>query len=81
VDESWRALLAFQVARARALLASGAPLARALPGRIGWELRLIVQGGARILERIERVRGDVFRHRPVLNAPDWLVMLGRAVFR
>jgi squalene synthase HpnC len=81
VDDSWRALMAFQVARARKMLASGAPLARALPGRIGWELRLVVQGGARILERIDRVRGDVFRHRPVLHAPDWLVMLGRAAFR
>jgi squalene synthase HpnC len=81
VDDSWRALMTFEVARTRSMLASGAPLARALPGRIGWELRLTVQGGSRILERIDRVGGDVFRHRPVLHAPDWLVMLGRAAFQ
>jgi phytoene/squalene synthetase len=42
---------------------------------------LVVQGGLRILERIDRVRGDVFRHRPVLRGPDWLVMLWRAAAR
>jgi len=79
-DERWQRLMAFQTSRTRALLESGAPLARALPGRIGWELRLVAQGGLRILERIERARGDVFRHRPLLRAPDWLLMAWRAAF-
>ena len=78
VDNAWRRTMAFQIARTRALLQSGAPLARALPGRIGWELRLVVQGGLRILERIDRAGGDVFRHRPVLRGPDWSLMLWRA---
>ena len=34
---------------------------------------------ARILEKLERVRGDVFRHRPVLKAFDWPLMLWRAL--
>lgn len=76
---AWRALMAFEVERARVLMLSGAPLARQLPGRIGWELRLIVQGGLRILERIERARYDVYRRRPTLGKLDYLVMLGRAV--
>lgn len=79
-DEPWRALMSFQVSRARALLESGAPLANALGGRIGWELRLILQGGRRILERIEQIGGDVLRHRPVLRAADWPVMFWRAGF-
>ena len=61
------------------MLESGAPLAAALPGRIGWELRLVVQGGRRILERIDGASGDVFRHRPVLRAADWSLMLWRAM--
>ena len=77
-DEAWRRLMAFQVARTRSMLESSAPLARALRGRIGWELRLVVQGGLRILERIDRAGGDVFRNRPVLRAPDWSVMFWRA---
>jgi squalene synthase HpnC len=76
-----RELLAFQVSRARAMLKFGAPLARAVAGRSGLELRLVVQGGLRILERIDQVRGDVFRHRPVLGASDWLFMLWRAAAR
>ncbi len=79
-DAAWQRLMSFQTARARALLESGAPLARALPGRIGWELRLVVQGGLRVLERIDRARGDVFRERPVLQAADWPRMLWRAAF-
>ncbi len=79
-DAAWQRLMAFQTARARALLESGAPLARTLPGRIGWELRLVVQGGLRILERIDRARGDVFRRRPALRGPDWPLMFWRAAF-
>jgi len=72
VDERWTSLLRFEVERARQLLQSGAPLARALTGRIGLELRLVVQGGLRILELIDACDGDVFRHRPVLAKRDWL---------
>ena len=79
-DERWRALMAHQVTRARALLLLGAPLALRLPGRIGWELRLVVQGGLRILELIERVDYDVFARRPTLGAHDWLVLGWRAVW-
>jgi phytoene/squalene synthetase len=61
------------------MLQSGAPLARRLPGRIGLELRMIVQGGLRVLEKIEAVRGDVFRLRPVLKPLDWPLMMFRAL--
>jgi squalene synthase HpnC len=76
---AWRALMGFEVARARALMLSGAPLATRLPGRIGWEMRFVVQGGLRILERIERADYDVFRRRPKIGKLDYLVMLGRAI--
>ncbi len=79
-DTRWKALLGFQTDRARALMHTGAPLARRLPGRIGLELRLVVQGGLRTLERIEAADYDVFRHRPTLGKRDWLVMGWRAVF-
>jgi squalene synthase HpnC len=75
---AWEALMRFEVERARALMLEGAPLATRLPGRIGWELRLVVQGGLRILEAIEAARYDVFRRRPKLNKPDWAVLLWRA---
>lgn len=74
----WKALMGFQLQRTRAMLESGAPLATRLGGRIGLELRMIVQGGARILDKLEAIEGDVFRRRPTLNAFDWPLMLARS---
>ncbi|MGV3654426.1 MAG: squalene synthase HpnC [Noviherbaspirillum sp.] len=75
---AWRALMRFETERARNLMLSGAPLALRLPGRIGWELRLVVQGGLRILEMIEAADYDVFRRRPRLRKPDWVRLIWRA---
>ena len=77
-DAAWQRLMQFQIIRARTMMHDGAPLGRALPGRIGLELRTIVAGGLRILDKLERVRGDVFRRRPVLAALDWPLLLWRA---
>jgi len=70
-DERWQRLLAFEVARARELLESGRPLARALPLRSGLELKGVIAGGLRILRAIDSARGDVFRRRPTLSGRDW----------
>jgi phytoene synthase len=78
-DDRWRALLRFEVGRTREMMLAGAPLATMLPGRIGLELRLVVCGGLRILERIEAVGHDVFRRRPTLGRGDWLRLLWRAL--
>jgi squalene synthase HpnC len=75
----WREMLRFEVQRTRAMINSGAPLALRLPGRVGLELRLVVQGGLRILEKIEAVDFDVFHHRPVLTPLDWPLMFCRAL--
>ena len=61
------------------LMRQGAPLACRLPGRFGWELRLVVQGGLRILERIERLQYRTLQQRPVLGARDLPVMAWRAL--
>jgi phytoene synthase len=78
-DEKWRELLAFQVERAREMILRGLPLARSLPGRVGLEIRTTIQGGLRILEKIQRADYDVFRRRPVLQSFDWPLLLLRAV--
>lgn len=71
---NWSTLMQFQCRRARTLLENGRPLTRALPGRIGLELRFIVAGGSRILDKIDAASGDVFRHRPVMTRWDWLAL-------
>jgi len=62
---------------ARALMEQGAPLVRRLSGRLGWELRLVVQGGLRILDKAERK--DTRRIRPTVHAGDTPLMLWRAL--
>lgn len=79
IGGQWCELMRFQVQRARAMILEGAPLGAALPGRVGLEIRCIVQGGLRILDKIERVNYDVYRHRPMLRAWDWPLLLARAL--
>jgi len=64
---------------ARYCLQQGSPLVHRLPGRAGWELRLVVQGGLRILDKVNALRGASLHTRPKLHMGDWVVMLWRAV--
>ena len=77
----WEELMRFECERARAMLYAGWPLARDLPGRMGVEIRATIGGGATILDRIEAAEGDVFRHRPVLRAADWVRIVARALLK
>lgn len=80
-DERFRALLAFQVARTRALFDAGRPLLGALSGRLKWEIALTVAGGERILDKIQARSYDVFARRPTLGAGDWLRLITTALLR
>jgi squalene synthase HpnC len=65
-------------AHARKLMLQGAPLALRLPGRMGWELRLVVQGGLHILHQIETLQGRSWQTRPRLQASHLPSLLWRA---
>ena len=73
-----RVLVAALCAWARTLMRQGAPLALRVPGRAGWELRLVVQGGLRILEKIEAMKYATLAHRPTLGVRDLPLLLWRA---
>ena len=75
-----RALVADEVGWAQALMLEGAPLVHRLPGRIGWELRLVVQGGLRILDHIVALDHDTLSRRPVIGKRDVLPMAWRALW-
>ena len=64
---------------ARELMHQGAPLVHRLPGRAGWELRLVVQGGLRILDKIEALGFDTFSQRPTIGKLDAPVLLWKAM--
>ena len=77
-DDHWRALMKFEVDRARALMVQGAPLGSILTGRIGLEMRMIIAGGLRILDKLEAADYDMFNRRPVLRPFDWVIMLAKS---
>ena len=70
--------LTSEVTFARQLMGQGAALVHQVPGRAGWELRLVVQGGLRILDKIERI--DTRLQRPRLYATDIATMLWRSIW-
>jgi squalene synthase HpnC len=72
-------LVAVECAWARELMLQGAPLVHRLPGRAGWELRFVVQGGLRILDKIEHVGFDTFTQRPTIGKADAPVLAWRAL--
>ena len=63
----------------RKTMLDGADLALQLPGRAGWELRLVVQGGLRILDKIRQVDYRTLAHRPVIGARDAVPLAWRAL--
>lgn len=73
-----RRLLAANVAAARARMLRGAALVHRVPGRVGWELRLVVQGGLRVLDKIEALQFATLKQRPRLRWWDWPRLWWRA---
>ena len=72
-------LIAASASWARASMEKGAPLVHLLPGRAGWELRLVVQGGLRILDKVDALHGASLHTRPRIRAWDGAWMLARAL--
>lgn len=74
-----RSLIRSECDWARGLMHLGAPLVHRVPGRAGWELRLVVQGGLRILDKIAALDFGTIVTRPRLRTADGAVMLWRAL--
>lgn len=78
-DDAQRQVLRGLCEQARTLMNSGAPLVHQVPGRMGWELRLVVQGGLRILDHIEALQHRTWLQRPTLRLTDGPLCLWRAL--
>ena len=81
IDDKWQQLMQFNCQRASTLMQMGKPLGGILKGRIGFELRMMIAGGERIIDKISAVHGDVFRHRPTLHMGDWLIVFFKALLK
>ncbi|WP_066456345.1 squalene synthase HpnC [Castellaniella caeni] len=79
VPAAWQAILREQAGQARHLLLTGSPLAWRLPGRIGFELRLVVHGGLRILDKLAAGGYNPYANRPILGPRDRFLLCWRAI--
>jgi squalene synthase HpnC len=77
--QAWSKFMMLQANRARKMMLEGAPLARIMKGRISFEMKMIVQGGLAILDKLEKVEWDVYKKRPKLEKPDWIFLAMRAL--
>ena len=76
--DSMQRFMHMQVQRSLQLLQSGAPLGKILKGRIGFEIRMIIMGGSRILQKLHENRNQPFS-RPRLNKRDAIWIFWRAL--
>ncbi len=77
----FRALLEFEVTRAREWLTAGLPLIPQLPGRLQVDIDLFAHGGLCILDRIARIDYRVLETRPRVTKLDAARLLCGALLR
>ena len=74
----FRALLKFEVQRARDWFQRGLPLAKMVDRSLALDIELFSRGGMAILDAIERQGYDVLTRRPVISKPRKLWLVARA---
>lgn len=73
----FRALLKFEVERARGWFERGLPLAKMVDRSLALDIELFSRGGLAILDAIERQNYDVLTRRPVISKPRKLGLVAR----
>jgi hydroxysqualene synthase len=73
-------LIAAKTINTPARMINGSKLVHLIPGRAGWELRFVVQGGLRILDKIKALDYQMLIHRPKLNTWDYVVITWRTLW-
>jgi squalene synthase HpnC len=72
-------LIATKAINTQAMMQKGSKLVHLIPGRAGWELRFVVQGGLRILGKIKALDYAMLQKRPKLTKLDYAVIFWRAL--
>jgi squalene synthase HpnC len=80
LDDRFRALMEFQVIRARNCLLAGMSLPAMVGFRLRCELALTIRGGLGILKRVEAAGYDVLHQRPALQTADKARIVLDAIF-
>lgn len=80
VTPSIQKLIASNIEWSKVSMQEGSQLVHHLPGRIGWELRLVVQGGICILNKVKSQQGRNLNTRLTIHKSDLPMMLWRAMW-
>ena len=79
-SDAMRTLVSQQVQRAKAMMLSGIPLGKQIPGRFGLQLRMMINGGLQIIKLLENQQENVFS-RPRLQRIDWIKIVLYAIMK
>lgn len=74
-------MMRFQVERTRCFFEAGRPLLDDLPSFLRVDVELFLEGGLRVLRKIEAIRYNVWERRPTLSRWEKTGLLARAVRR
>ncbi len=74
-NDAFVAMMTSLAERTQAMFDRGKPLCRAVPGRLGVELRLVWLGGTSILEALRRQKFDIFSRRPTISTSQKVKLL------
>ncbi len=81
LESRWRNFMLKQIERVHKMLQASAPLGLVLKGRIGFETRMIIAGGDRILLKLHHDPMASLSRRVKLNVWDWFIIIVRAAFK
>lgn len=81
MEDRWRGFMLGQIKRVHNMLQASAPLGLVLKGRIGFETRMIIAGGDRILRKLHNDPMAPLERRIKLNVWDWAVIILRALLK
>ncbi len=81
VNERFRNLMKFEVARVCQIFEEGKTLPKKLSWPLSWEIRLTELGGRQILRKIRKQNYDTLHSRPVLTKWEWIPLILRAVLK
>jgi len=77
-NNDMRKFIQQQILYAREKMLLGKPLGRVVHGRFGFQLRIMINGGLRILELLDIQQNNLFS-RPRLGKFDWIRMIWRSI--
>jgi len=80
-NTNFEQLLKYQIDRAKNYFSIGRNLFPKLPGKLQKQIKATVQGGEKILEKIEKINFNVLIHRTKLSKIDYMNILLKALIK